>query len=362
MKSHQNKKYKLFVKFLVFCFISLFVICIFITNLTNIITTDTEGVVQIEHINASIQRIVKLELENVSDDESIEIINTTISNLFSEKNSSKYFITDENIHIVFYDFIDEWYILEQAILNFRDHQNKELLISLSENNYNKAINALETASKYIENLTNKMVLLQCIACIYIIVIIIALINILRKTILELNQNKELNKSLDIDSLTGLYNISKCQEILDFPVEQKHNKDRAVVVLDINYLRKINEEFGHETGDMVILTFATILKKAVKVSPYETFFGRCGGDEFMVYFPIAIEKDIELYIDELKFLCRDFNSDKNNKFKLNYSVGYGITTEKTKSFTNRVLFDIADKYMFEHKIAMKELVEREIKST
>lgn len=354
MKNQKKNKYNVFMIVLLLCVLSLVFVYLFMIENANVLKNDSDGVVQIEYINTNIQRIVKLELENAPNDNSIKDIDHEIQNFTFSDGTLKYFSTDEEMSSIFIEFINNWHRFKDSIIEFRTNGDRQLLVTESEIHYEESLIILEKLAQHIDEVTHFLILLQRVIGVQIVLIILLLAVVLTKNISELKDNKELNKTLDIDTMTGLYNIAKCGEILDSPPELKNHSQRAIVVLDINYLRITNEELGREVGDKVILTFAAMIKQAVKVSPYETFFGRCGGDEFMVYFPVADQKDIELYIDELKFLCKKFNTDENNQFQLNFSIGYGITTHKTKLFTNRQLFDIADKYMFEHKIVMKEL--------
>ena len=55
---------------------------------------------------------------------------------------------------------------------------------------------------------------------------------------------------------------------------------AICVFDLNNLRIINNQQGHERGDLYIRSFAKSLRKGVDENQ---FVGRCGGDEFIVFF-------------------------------------------------------------------------------
>ena len=91
------------------------------------------------------------------------------------------------------------------------------------------------------------------------------------------QNKVLQKKVYLDEATGLPNKNKCEEILNETGPVPENELVAMCVFDLNNLRTINNNLGHDKGDEYIRSFAIQLREAV---PEEFFAGRDGGDEFI----------------------------------------------------------------------------------
>lgn len=91
------------------------------------------------------------------------------------------------------------------------------------------------------------------------------------------QNRILQKKVYLDEATGLPNKNKCEEILNAPDPIPADELVAMCVFDLNNLRTINNNLGHDKGDEYIRSFAIQLRKAV---PEEFFAGRDGGDEFI----------------------------------------------------------------------------------
>lgn len=85
-----------------------------------------------------------------------------------------------------------------------------------------------------------------------------------------------------DCLTGLYNRAKIDEILKEEIQKK----LSIIVLDIDYFKKINDKYGHHMGDLVLEEFAGILRKNVTE---DCHIGRWGGEEFLIILP---DKDIQ----------------------------------------------------------------------
>ena len=85
------------------------------------------------------------------------------------------------------------------------------------------------------------------------------------------------KKVYLDEATGLPNKNKCEEILNNDTFLEDGETVAVCVFDLNNLRIINNNLGHEKGDEYIRSFAVQLRGAM---PAEHFVGRDGGDEFL----------------------------------------------------------------------------------
>ena len=93
---------------------------------------------------------------------------------------------------------------------------------------------------------------------------------------------EIERRLMSDEMTGLYNKGACEKIMTEKLENE-NASGALLVLDIDNFKLINDTFGHTFGDTVIENFAQGIKSAVWDG---VVVGRIGGDEFLVFIPDA----------------------------------------------------------------------------
>lgn len=126
--------------------------------------------------------------------------------------------------------------------------------------------------------------------------------------LMLNQ---LTKLSSIDLLTGLYNRNKLNAFMSELLEAP-DSPISLIFLDINGLKKVNDQEGHIAGDNLIKRAATALKMTF---PDKEVF-RVGGDEFVVILRDVSEKRINAYIDEIHK-----NATNNN---VSLAVGYAMT--------------------------------------
>ena len=96
-------------------------------------------------------------------------------------------------------------------------------------------------------------------------------------------NEELHQISITDGLTGLYNRKHIMELFarEKSRSQRTHHDLSVMMLDIDYFKKINDAYGHPVGDTVMCRLAETFMSSVRDCDY---VGRYGGEEFMVILP------------------------------------------------------------------------------
>lgn len=97
------------------------------------------------------------------------------------------------------------------------------------------------------------------------------------------QNRLLEKLSITDSLTGLYNRKKLDDILAEQLARynRHHHRFAVLMLDIDHFKDMNDTYGHLAGDEVLKNVATTLSRSVRNVDY---VARYGGEEFVIVLP------------------------------------------------------------------------------
>ncbi|WP_339138252.1 MAG: diguanylate cyclase [Candidatus Electrothrix sp. GW3-4] len=100
------------------------------------------------------------------------------------------------------------------------------------------------------------------------------------------ENQELENKANIDKLTGIYNRHYFESIID----EKMKRSRlgkgflSLIMIDIDFFKKINDQYGHDVGDKALVELVRIVQEAIRS---DDVFVRWGGEEFMV----LIEKDL-----------------------------------------------------------------------
>lgn len=96
-------------------------------------------------------------------------------------------------------------------------------------------------------------------------------------------NAELDKLASTDKLTGLFNRRKLEEFakLQLATINRYGGRLSAILLDVDHFKKINDTFGHQKGDEVLMHMAAILRKSIRETD---FVARWGGEEFVILLP------------------------------------------------------------------------------
>lgn len=146
-----------------------------------------------------------------------------------------------------------------------------------------------------------------------------------------------------DGLTGLGNRRYFDEQLKRAMHNanRHHAQVGLVLGDLNKFKAINDTYGHNTGDQVLIQFANILRTCIRDS--DSIF-RFGGDEFA----IIVENASEYALDIIQ--KRIDNSLKTNALLAKYQVGCSLgTTFMNRADNETTLFERADQALYRQKM-------------
>ncbi len=104
------------------------------------------------------------------------------------------------------------------------------------------------------------------------------------------KNKQMQYLAEHDDLTGVYSRKKINNILEAEVEKNKNGSRenlAIAILDIDFFKKINDNYGHRAGDVVLKGVTDCFKSYHEKG---ILYGRWGGEEFLFIYPEANSYD------------------------------------------------------------------------
>ncbi len=141
-----------------------------------------------------------------------------------------------------------------------------------------------------------------------------------------------------DSLTGLMNRAKCMQYM-----ASVQGNFALISLDMDNLKTVNDSLGHQEGDRMLSSFADILKQTFAGS---ALIGRTGGDEFLIAIENPAKGTCEKLIDDLRSRIKTFNQTEKS-FNLSTSCGFAYSDEVSEKDANSV-FVLADNRMYEEK--------------
>lgn len=139
----------------------------------------------------------------------------------------------------------------------------------------------------------------------------------------------------IDGLTGAYNKKAIFNIIDDMLEDRKVSNFTLIMFDLDNFKTLNDTFGHVQGDLCLKTLASIAFESVRDSDY---FGRYGGDEFLIALPNA-SLQTALTISER------FRKTVAVKTKPPFTVSIGLASYPTDGKTIKELLDVADKGLY-----------------
>lgn len=173
----------------------------------------------------------------------------------------------------------------------------------------------------------------------------AMENLHKKEKLEY-MNRLLSDLSSKDAMTGMYNRAGYQRLAGdlFAKKKARNENLIIVFLDMDRLKYINDNFGHEYGDFAI---KIITKAILNHSPEHAIPARIGGDEFLLILEMTEEKELAALIQSI----RDEIHEKSVAMKIpicpTVSVGYVITDMSTDKALDDYVRE-ADEVMYQEK--------------
>jgi diguanylate cyclase (GGDEF)-like protein/PAS domain S-box-containing protein len=178
------------------------------------------------------------------------------------------------------------------------------------------------------------------------------VTVVSKDVTKLKHLEEELRMLSLtDELTGLYNRRGFQTLaeMQFNISNRLKKGMYLLYADLDGLKEINDNHGHQEGDQALIETAEILKKNYRRSD---IIARIGGDEFVVV-PVGTSRDsVELITTRLKEAIDEYNTKSSLKYKLSLSVGIAYYDPKNPCTVDELL-ESADKFMYEHKKQKKD---------
>lgn len=285
-------------------------------------------------VRGKTQRIVKLEDARMPQDDMIADVKGYIKGLrFGSEELDLVSLDDKAFQVKMEELDDYFDTLKQEIDLVRQvgYENTSI-IEKSEIFFNLCDVATGLAESYSQRIATRLKQFETLTVIDIVILVFMILYELLKALRYAKANRELKSKIYLDEATGLPNKNKCEEILTLEAEQ----NMAICVFDLNNLRIINNQQGHERGDLYIRSFAKSLRKGVDENQ---FVGRCGGDEFIAFFKNVTKEDVKRNLENIKKECA-----KCSEIPLSYAAGFAYSNDFS-TLTMRELFCQADKNMY-----------------
>ena len=175
----------------------------------------------------------------------------------------------------------------------------------------------------------------------------------RQSAITINRANSYSKILQyatIDALTNLNNRRQFEHRLgqEIATTKRQNNPLCAMMIDIDFFKKVNDTYGHASGDAVLRGVASIIKTVLRESDIPS---RYGGEEFAVLLPYTHIEEAKIVGERLRKAVEDspipINSEDTSVTSIGVTISMGLA-EFNNQETGEELFERADKALYEAK--------------
>lgn len=125
-----------------------------------------------------------------------------------------------------------------------------------------------------------------------------------------------------DALTGIHNRFSILNILDLEVARatQFQEPLSVVILDLDHFKKVNDQWGHPTGDLVLKTAAQVLRQNIRECDS---LGRYGGEEFVIIIPNADKIETQKILERCRVALAQTKILTESQVLINVTASFGV---------------------------------------
>ncbi len=151
---------------------------------------------------------------------------------------------------------------------------------------------------------------------------------------NLIQIKDLENKATLDPLTKLFNRGKFNEVLaqEMQLAKTTSTPLCIIFLDIDFFKKVNDTYGHDAGDRVLVTLAEIISSTMRKGD---FISRWGGEEFIITLQATSIEEASMVADKLRKIVSEYDFDTVKTVTISLGVTQYIEDEEESTFVKRV---------------------------
>ncbi len=166
------------------------------------------------------------------------------------------------------------------------------------------------------------------------------------------KEQTLSRQANMDALTGFYNRHYCENFLEAQKRYTRKDDLPLILcfIDINGLKTVNDNLGHNVGDQLLSDFAGIIQNCIRKYDIPVRFG---GDEFILILPHTHEKDFKELWRRIERENSRFNAIMDRDYILSFSYGYSLVESVDSETDFSAIILKADERMYHRKREMKQ---------
>lgn len=177
---------------------------------------------------------------------------------------------------------------------------------------------------------------------------------INRDITEFKRLEDTLRELSIrDELTGLYNRREMSRIITEEIARckRYSREMSLLMIDIDWFKKVNDTYGHQVGDEVLQGIARLLTENTRVTDY---VARYGGEEMVVILPeTSLEKaliaaeNLRSKVAEHEFTVSG-DEDSTELLKLGVTISLGLSSFTSEANTEEAILVAADRALYEAK--------------
>ncbi len=137
---------------------------------------------------------------------------------------------------------------------------------------------------------------------------------------DFTDQRQAEKMAETDPLTNIFNRRKLSRLLDQEIQRVERYDRflSIALLDIDHFKRVNDTYGHDTGDYVLRRITELIKENIRITD---ILARYGGEEFVIILPETEVKGASRQIERMKKTIEKTSFDGVG----NLTISAGITS-------------------------------------
>jgi diguanylate cyclase (GGDEF)-like protein len=166
-----------------------------------------------------------------------------------------------------------------------------------------------------------------------------------------NQLQALTQELDLvsrlDPLTGIYNRRHLDDTIGNTVStvKRHNQSLALVIADVDHFKRVNDTYGHDAGDTVLVEVTSRMMKTLRSGD---LLGRWGGEEFLIVLPMTTVEGARLAAERMREIVAATPITLEDGQQLNITASFGCAAMRGEDADPDALIRRADAALYEAK--------------
>ncbi|MDX2347160.1 MAG: diguanylate cyclase [Legionella sp.] len=173
-------------------------------------------------------------------------------------------------------------------------------------------------------------------------------NLIQATVRDTTKLVELQKKLTFlsehDQLTGLYNRNGLLKPFaeELARSKRYTHVFSILMLDLDYFKQVNDTYGHQWGDKVLVHFARIILSMIRVNDTAV---RLGGEEFVVLLPETDRINAKKLAERIRAKIESETIIISQKKQIQYTVSIGVSSYPQNGSDKKSLLEAADKALY-----------------